>query len=618
MFPRSALPKTKREPASAERITCLLAGFLLALILAGAGKALAIPSETDTGQFLTAPLENLVPPVLTDHDRELYREAFALQEDGKWPAADRRIRQIQNRLLVGHLLAQRYLHPTAYRSNYRELQGWMDTYADHPDAARIYRLALHRKPRDARPPRPPVGTYITGLERVAEAAAMLRPASPEARQALHKLQATVRNHLRKGKPERAERALLDKAASRHVGTAAYDGLKADVAAGYFGKGEDEEAYTLAFASAARSGRAVPKAHWMAGLAAWRLKRPDAAGAHFEALAELEGAAAAWKAAGAYWAARNALVNRRPQNVSHWLELAAEYPQTFYGILARRALGRKANYTWNLPSLSEEDVRRIAATARGARALALLEVDQSYRAERELRGVAAEPELAEPVFALATHFQLPSLSVRLAGLFGNNAERLGGTYPIPPWVPTEGFLVDRALLYAIMHQESTFNVRAKSPAGAHGLMQLLPQTANLMVDGQPFRGTQRAQLFEPELNLSIAQKYILRLLRHAKVGGNLFLLTAAYNAGENRVARWQRNLSYDNDALLFLESIPANETRIFVKRVFRNLWIYQERLGQPTPTLDALLGGEWPIYVASNPLQEGRAFKEETEVAKYGD
>ena len=68
--------------------------------------------------------------------------------------------------------------------------------------------------------------------------------------------------------------------------------------------------------------------------------------------------------------------------------------------------------------------------------------------------------------------------------------------------------------------------------------------------------------------------------------------------------------YNNDPLLFIEAIPAPETRIFIERVLANLWIYRQRLEQPTPSLDALASGEWPTYRSL----DGRA----TELAKNAE
>lgn len=587
---------------------------LLLLALAGcagfgapafAAPTLAVPDH------ISAPSDAIVQRVLSPNDRQRYREIFALQDEGKWAAADRKIKKIENRLLIGHLLAQRYLHPTAYRSKFNELRRWLNRYADHPDARRIYKLARHRKPKDARAPKRPIGTYITGMERLGKKKWAEPPRSEKARRAVRKLQSRVGYRLRKGAPKRAESALRDPQQNRHLSLVEYDDLQAAVAAGYLAKGQDEKAHAMAMASLQRSGAAVASAYWTAGRAAWRLEKFDKAGEHFQALAQFEAIAPALKTAGAFWAARNEMVHRRPQNVSRWLALAADYPQTFYGILARRALGLKTDYRWDVPRLTHEDAGRIEATTRGVRALALIEIGQTYQAERELRAVAAAPELARPVLALANHFSLPSLSLRLSGLLNDSQGRPGVAYPIPPWTPQEGYAVDRALLYAIMHQESSFNVRAKSPAGAHGLMQLLPSTANLMVRGRPFSGVRRNKLYQPELNLSVGQKFILHLLGNNKVRGNLLLATASYNAGLGRVTQWQRRMPKKDDALLFIESLPSRETRVFVKRVFRNLWLYRSRLRQPSPSLDAILGGEWPRYVALDLPKEGN------EVAEHG-
>jgi soluble lytic murein transglycosylase-like protein len=74
-----------------------------------------------------------------------------------------------------------------------------------------------------------------------------------------------------------------------------------------------------------------------------------------------------------------------------------------------------------------------------------------------------------------------------------------------------------------------------------------------------------------------------------------MLAAAYNGGPGNVSRWQRQIKHDNDPLLFLESIPNRETRLFVEHVLANYWIYRDQLGQATPALDAIAEGQWPTY-----------------------
>ena len=83
-----------------------------------------------------------------------------------------------------------------------------------------------------------------------------------------------------------------------------------------------------------------------------------------------------------------------------------------------------------------------------------------------------------------------------------------------------------------------------------------------------------------------------------MNGDLLRLIAAYNAGPGNVARWNASMSYRNDPLLFLETIPVHETRAYVQRVLACSWIYASRLGRPAPSLDALAAGRWPRYHAA--------------------
>ena len=103
-----------------------------------------------------------LPRVLSDEDVALYRRIFALQVGGQWKAADRLVAKLTDRLLMGHVLAQRYLHRTKYRTRYKELKAWLAKYADHPDAGRLYKLALKRKPKNWLRPKAPVRGYLYG------------------------------------------------------------------------------------------------------------------------------------------------------------------------------------------------------------------------------------------------------------------------------------------------------------------------------------------------------------------------------------------------------------------------------------------------------------------------
>ena len=87
-------------------------------------------------------------------------------------------------------------------------------------------------------------------------------------------------------------------------------------------------------------------------------------------------------------------------------------------------------------------------------------------------------------------------------------------------------------------------------------------------------------------------------------GNLFMLAVAYNGGPGNLSRWRRSLNIDDDPLLFIESIPAAETRAYIERVLTNYWAYRDRLDGSDPTLDEAAANEWPVYNDTNVVTSG--------------
>lgn len=457
-----------------------------------------------------------LPKPLEEVDTDRYTQIFALQEKGSWAAADRLIGQLGDSRLMGHVLAQRYLHPTAYRSKYKELAEWMAKYADHPEAPRIHSLALKRMPADAAAPKEP----------------------------------NVPTFHRVGSPDPAW------------------------------------------------GDEGP--HWLAGLEAWRKGDMARAAAEFEKTATAADSTP-WTISGAaYWAGRAHLKARHPEMVSKWLKIAAEHPRTFYGQLARRALGMESAFDWAVRPLTETEANQLEQSKAGARALALLQIGKLRLAEDEMQALLAEagPEMAGALVSVSQLANLPSLALKLGTMIESQYGTTIATalYPVPGWQPKNGFEVDRALLYALMRQESGFNPNARSGVGASGLMQIMPATgAYISPEIEQHDGGAGEALLDPTTNVTVGQDYVQRLLTDGNVQGDLFLLTAAYNAGPGNLAKWRKGAGYDQDPLLFIESIPSRETRFFIERVLANLWIYRQRLGQATPSLDAIASGAWPVY-----------------------
>lgn len=552
---------------------------------------------------------------LNPSDVALYRQIFALQEAGDWARADSLIGQLGDRVLLGHVLYQRYMHPFAYRSTYQELERWLEQFADHPDADRVYDLARRRRPAGAHAPSNPVRGYLAGagqeLQERGEVPYRTTLARAPAEDAL------VRDWQKKVARLAGAGRLREAAAElrRQKITALLDRVEVDLARwtlarGHFDIGDHAGALSLAGKAAARSGQEVPEIHWTAGISAWRLGRTRLAAQHFVALANAEGVLPAERARAAFWAARAYLVDRRPQLVGHYLNVAAA-GHDFYGLLARKILGASIADDREQIALQASALQVLLSYPGARRAIALGQIGQFERAEREIRKLAARatPELMVGLIALAKSLDLPAAQMRLAQSLGSRDGQydLGALFPVPSWRPSTGYTLDRALVFAIMRAESAFDPSVESYAGARGLMQVMPATAKYIAAKRELQTPGADALFEPETSIQLGQAYLEHLLQHARIGDNVIFVAAAYNAGPGRVLDWRDRLDAENDPLLFLESIPMREPRVYVKKVLTNLWSYRARLGQAQPSLQAMVRSQWPSYQALDPRPQLHAW-----------
>ncbi len=588
--------------ASINLLVCALVAAGMALPAHSAESSIDLDGRSKLSQADDVKIE--VPAVLTEADAARYARIYEAQREGDWAVAHREVAQLSNRVLMGYVLFQRYMHPTAYHSTYDELKRWLDRYADHPEAIRIYRLAMKRRPKGAKAPKEPIGLSLSlgawseanpvdGSYRSNRGPGL----SFYERDLIRRIQAHVGN----GRPSAALSLLRDGNDRQPLRAHAYDLARARIAASYFFEGLDEKAFALAIKSAKRSRGSVESADWIAGLAAWRLGRFADAQKHFEALA-YSNTASPWNiAAGAYWAARSYLVDRQPIKVNPLLAVAAEYPRTFYGLLSARLLGEHNDFHWGAPPLTRSEAAQLTEIPAITRVIALAEMGRHDLADLELRGIylSGREALGAALVGLANRLQIPATQLRLARSYSSGGGRTydAALFPTPPWKPAGGFRIDRALVYAFMRQESGFVVTAQSEAGARGLMQIMPRTASYVAKDKSLRDEGKDKLLAPEFNIEIGQRYLAYLLKDRRIHGNLLHLAVAYNSGPGKLNKWLKTLKHGEDPLMFMESIPSRETRFFVERVLTNFWIYRERLRQDSPSLDAVATGHWPIYLS---------------------
>ncbi len=553
MFTFRDAGKPSQAPAAARRISraLLLAGLTLPLVpfvqngLASDAPPAQVepaPAGQGLGQAMTDAMAGMRYG-LSQRDLMLYRRAFSAIETADWATVDATLPHIQDRRLVGHIRAARYLSPSI-ETPFTDLRAWLDVYGDLPEADDIYRLADTQKPKDAYLPKPHVG----------------QPSDNDAGE--------IGDDMNANEPRTAAG---DHAFSR------------------FYASDDRGALADATKAIGTLGDRATRSHWIAGLAAWRLGDLKEAGKHFTTLAVSRSASGWMQAGGAYWAGR---VDERngAATAAKWFGSASRFPTTFYGMLAQRKLGLDIAQEVSAASLTAGHLDALAETPAGYRAVALLAIGRRDLAAQELEKIdaAGNPKLEEAVIVTADAAHLSDFSANLAQRIARPADDANTYYPIPRWQPRSGFHVDPALIFAVARQESRFHPEVVNPSGAAGLMQLMPGTANQMAHGRA------GSLLDPANNLELGQRLITTLMQDPNVGENLMLLAIAYNGGSGTPARLQKLLDHD-DPLLAVESISKTETRTFIKNVLANYWIYRARLGGDTSSLTELAEGRWPLY-----------------------
>ena len=268
-------------------------------------------------------------------------------------------------------------------------------------------------------------------------------------------------------------------------------------------------------------------------------------------------------------------------------LAGDY--TFYGLLASEELGLLPAPQWDSARPAAAELDRVRAIPGIERALALYRLDLDNEALREwlwaLRGLDDRSLLAAA--EVARQASVPDRAINTANRtvqIHDFAQR----YPVPHrevLAPAaRQWNLDEALVYSIIRQESRFIPDARSRVGATGLMQLMPTTARWVARQIPVQPYRQDMLVLPETNILMGTYYFRRVLDDL---GHPILAAAAYNAGPGRARRWRDERALEG--AIYVESIPFNETRDYVKNVFANAWFYHHRLDGKAASLKQLLG-----------------------------
>jgi soluble lytic murein transglycosylase len=369
-------------------------------------------------------------------------------------------------------------------------------------------------------------------------------------------------------------------------------------------GDYRDAYDIAAHSGMTSGVDYSEAEFFAGWIAFsKLRDPNLADQHF---ANIQGASQTpiTQARALYWRGRAAEARGDPVQAQLFYAQGGHYVTTFYGQLAAGKAGIQQISLGHDPDLSATDRAQFEAhdVIRSARIVIGLGERDLFRtfvlaAADELTDTTQEAQLVD----LARTYGDQDLAMRVVRLAAQHDVVLPERgYPLRT-APAIAGAAEQAMILGVTRQESGFDPYVRSGAGARGMMQLMPRTAEILARklGEPFRGE---MLDDPDYNMRLGGYYLGEMVD--TFGGSYVMAAAAYNAGPGRPAEWTAYCgdprTSSSDPVDFIECIPFSETRNYVMRVLEAAEVYRARLAGGTApiTLAADLKRGGYVYAAS--------------------
>ena len=561
----------------------------LAAILAAALPAAPALAQQGSVEYFTRSHSAALPQLLSSDDRAFYGSLFEAIDSRNWDRVEVMLAGRADGPLHGAALASYYLHPESPRIELGRIESWLDRYARLPEAEAIVRLGLTRGLEN-----PPSLPRARDLVRQPGSTKRIRPSAINDGTMPESVKAAILERITNDDPDGA-RLLLD-GVDATLSSQARAEWRYRVAWSYYIENQDAQAWALAdTVRDGGSGAWVAEGDWAAGLAAWRLGDCDKAAEAFQRSAA--GAVSPNLAAAAhYWASRALIRCRFPEKADEQLRGAARFPETLYGMLAHEQMGRDLPRTHAQPDLTEADWRRLRDEEAARQAVMLAEIGRREEAERDLTWLVrtGDPDDYPALSRLARALGLTGAQTFMA----YNAPRGEGAhpslrYPVTFRTPVGGWRVDPALAFAHALQESNFRERVVSPAGAIGLMQIMPITQREYAAS--INMSSNADLKDPAVNLAFGQRTLESLGSSSYTQGRLPKVMAAYNAGPSPVSRWESEIRDQGDPLLYMESIPYWETRGYVAIVMRNYWMYLRQADAAAPSRVELAENDWPMF-----------------------
>jgi len=328
-----------------------------------------------------------------------------------------------------------------------------------------------------------------------------------------------------------------------------------------------------------TGRHATNARFRAGMISYIRGDRKVAAAQFDSLVARDSNSTEALAA-SYWAGRSyALLGDKTRSKARWRSIIANEPLSYYAVMAAKRL----DTTLVAPDRSPANYGRVPAIDTAMSRIAGLkdvgmDVEAGLENDRLFRDALSNPTLmVATAHALAGSDQASrsiALGRRAIDEIGRSPENYRLYFPV---LERETLIsssrengLDPVLVASLIRQESNFNPLATSPAGARGLMQLMPAVGKALADAKGIGPWDPDLLYQPAINIKLGTAHLSGLVRKYP---DVVKVLSAYNAGESRVAKWSGKKGA-GDPEVFTERIPFVETRDYVRTVLRNRAYYQ--------------------------------------------
>ena len=329
---------------------------------------------------------------------------------------------------------------------------------------------------------------------------------------------------------------------------------------------------------------LSEAQWLAGwLSLTFNKDPKSAYKYFSKMF-LEVKTPISKARASYWAGKASEELGNREDLKIWYERAAAFPATFYGQLALKKLNRELFLPSQSIEFNQNEFKKFKENELVRALIILLQVENRKLSRIFAMHLVTQAKNTKDILMLSkilNDFNQVSFSIFVGKkAIYNNIYIPSLNFPVPDTelmnLINKNTEIPLPVTLAITRQESAFDIKAKSRAGARGLMQLMPRTARITAKKNNYKYKRIYLTSRPAYNVKIGSFYFKEMLN--KFNGSYVLALAAYNAGPSRVNRWLKVYGdprkNEIDPVTWMELIPISETRNYVQRVIEGIYMYR--------------------------------------------